>query len=85
MKNRIAVVAIFKENHKDEVGLLEIFDEYYEYLISKHEVIQIHGKKTVMTVIVEAPENIVSQFAGKIGMLRGTQCQVVYEKLPKKY
>ena len=54
MKNRLAVIAIFKENHKDEQGLLELMDEYYEYLISKHEVIQIHGKKTVMTVIMEA-------------------------------
>mgnify|MGYP003505597241 CR=1 FL=1 len=85
MKNRLAVIAIFKENHKDEQGLLELMDEYYEYLISKHEVIQIHGKKTVMTVIMEAPETVVSTFAGKIGLLRGTQCQVIYEKLPKKY
>lgn len=85
MKNRIAVVAIFKEKHSDEVRLLEILDEYSQYLFGKNEIMQIHGKKKVMTVVMEAPEDIVCQFSGKIGMLRGTQCQVVYEKLPKKY
>lgn len=85
MDNRIAVIVIFKENYRDEQGMLELLEEYYSYLISKSEVIQIHGKKTVMTLVLEAPEVVVSTFAGKIGQLRGTRCQVVYDKLPKKY
>lgn len=85
MENRIAVIGIFMKNHKDEEGLMEILNEYYQYLISKHEVIQIHGKTNVLTVVLEAPETVTSTMAGKIGMLRGMQCQVIYEKWPKKY
>ena len=85
MKNRLAIVGVFLKNDSDELTLYEILKEHHKYLINKNEVVQINGGTTILTIILEAPEDVISTMTGKIGNLRGMHTKVIYEKDTKKY
>lgn len=85
MENRLAIIGVFMKNERDDESLSAILKEYYKYLINKNEVVQINGETTVLTIVLEAPENVVSTMSGKIGTLRGMHSKVIYAKDTKKY
>ena len=52
---------------------------------AENEVVQINGETTVLTIILEATEEVISTMSGKIGNLKGMHAKVIYEKDTKKY
>ena len=85
MNKRLAIVGVFMINERDEEKLLAILKEHHKYLINKNEVVQINGGTTVLTIILEATEEVISTMSGKIGNLKGMHAKVIYEKDTKKY
>lgn len=85
MNKRLAIVGVFMKNERDEEKLLAILKEHHKYLINKNEVVQINGGTTVLTIILEATEEVISTMSGKIGNLKGMHAKVIYEKDTKKY
>ena len=85
MNNRLAIIGVFMKNERDEEKLQEILKEHHKYLINKNEVVQINGGTTVLTIILEASEEVISTLSGKIGNLKGMHAKVIYEKDAKKY
>ena len=85
MNNRLAIIGVFMKNERDEKKLQEILKEHHKYLINKNEVVQINGGTTVLTIILEASEEVISTLSGKIGNLKGMHAKVIYEKDTKKY
>ena len=85
MNNRLAIIGVFMKNERDEEKLQEILKEHHKYLNNKNEVVQINGGTTVLTIILEASEEVISTLSGKIGNLKGMHAKVIYEKDTKKY
>ena len=85
MNSRLAIIGVFMKNERDEEKLQEILKEHHKYLINKNEVVQINGGTTVLTIILEASEEVISTLSGKIGNLKGMHAKVIYEKDTKKY
>ena len=85
MNSRLAIIGVFMKNERDEEKLQEILKEHHKYLINKNEVVQINGGTTVLTIILEATEEVISTMSGKIGNLKGMHAKVIYEKETKKY
>ena len=85
MNSRLAIIGVFMKNERDEEKLQEILKEHHKYLINKNEVVQINGGTTVLTIILEASEEVISTMSGKIGNLKGMHAKVIYEKDTKKY
>jgi metal-responsive CopG/Arc/MetJ family transcriptional regulator len=85
MNKRLAIIGVFMKNERDEEKLLAILKEHHKYLINKNEVVQINGETTILTIIIEATEEVISTMSGKIGNLKGMHAKVIYEKDSKKY
>ncbi len=85
MNKRLAIVGVFMKKERDEDKLLDILKEHRKYLINKNEVVEINGGTTIMTIIMEATEEVVNSMSGKIGALKGMHSKVMYEKDTKKY
>ncbi len=85
MKRRLAIIGVFMKKERDEEKLYQILKEHNRFLINKNEIVDINGETTVMTIILEASETVVSTMAGKIGGLRGMHSKVMYGKDSKKY
>ena len=85
MNKRLAIIGVFMKNERDEEKLQAILKEHHKYLINKNEVVQINGETTILTIIIEATEEVISTMSGKIGNLKGMHAKVIYEKDSKKY
>ena len=85
MNKRLAIIGVFMKSERDEEKLRAILKEYHKYLIGKNEVIDINGETTVMTIVLEATEEVVNSMSGKIGLLKGMHSKVIYGKDAKKY
>lgn len=85
MERRLAIMGVFMKNERDDESLNALLKEHNKYLISKNEVVEINGTTTVLSIVLEAPENVISALSGKIGNLRGMHSKVIYAKDAKKY
>ena len=63
METKVAVVAVVVEDRDSVERLNEILHDYADYIIS---------------VVVDAPHDVISALSGKIGSLKGVTARTVY-------
>ncbi len=84
MEKRVALIGIIVEDKKETARLNEILHEFGEYIIGRMGIPHAGEDIAVISVVMEAPENIISTVSGKIGMLKGMNSKVIYAKNTKK-
>ena len=85
MNRRMAIIGVFMKKERDEEKLRQLLKEHRKYLININEIVDINGETSVMTIVLEATETVISTLGGKIGGLRGMHSKVMYGKDSKKY
>jgi len=81
MDTRIALMAIIVEN-TDSVELLNgILHDYGEYIIGRMGLPYRKCKVSIVSVAVDAPQDIISTMSGKIGKLDGVSVKIAYSKV----
>lgn len=80
-EKRLAVIGITVEKSDSAMEVNNILHEYGEYIIGRTGVPYQNRKMSVITVILDAPQNIVSSLSGKLGMLTGIYAKTMYLKL----
>lgn len=84
MEKRVALIGIIVEDKQETAKLNAILHEFGEYIIGRMGIPHAGEDIAVISVVMEAPENIISTVSGKIGMLRGMNSKVIYAKNTKK-
>ncbi len=80
MNTRLASIAIVVEDTQSANKINDILSQYGEYIIGRMG-IPYHKKKiSVINVVVDAPEGIISALCGKLGMLPAVTAKAVYSK-----
>ena len=80
-EKRIAIIGIAVQS-KEEVGSLNAaLSEYGEYIISRNGIPYRDRGIQIITVIVDAPNDIISALSGKLGRLKGIDSKVSYLKV----
>ncbi len=80
MNTRVAVIAIIVENQSSVKELNEILHEFGEYVIGRMGIPHRSKGINIISVAVDAPQNIINTVAGKIGNLNGISAKTVYSK-----
>ena len=81
METRIALIGIVVES-KDSVEQLNgILHEYGEYIVGRMGIPYPKRQISVISVIVDAPSDIISALSGKLGMLPYVNIKTVYSKI----
>lgn len=81
LEKRVAIIGISVQT-KDEVASLNaILSEYGEYIISRTGIPYRDRGIQIITVVVDAPNDIISAFSGKLGRLKGIDSKVSYLKV----
>ena len=80
MKTRIALVGIIVEVPEAVEKLNRILHEYREFVIGRMGLPQHRRNLSIISVVLDAPESIISALAGKLGMLEGLTVKTVYSK-----
>lgn len=81
METRVALLGIVVEKTDNIDKLNEILHIYREYIVGRMG-IPYHAKNVnIISVAVDAPQNVISTISGKIGMLDGVSIKAVYSNV----
>lgn len=84
MDTRIAVIAIIVEDRSKSGELNRLLHEYGEYIVGRMGVPYRPKGVSVISVILDAPQEKISALSGKLGMLEGITSKTVYSKCRRK-
>lgn len=80
MDSRIALIGIVVNTHESVEQLNALLSDYGQYIIGRMGIPYREKKLSVISVALDAPNDIISALSGKIGMLPGLSSKTVYAK-----
>lgn len=80
MDTRIALIGIIVENPENIDKMNRILSDFSEYIVGRMGVPYKPKDISVISIVIDAPNNIISSLSGKLGMLGGISTKTVYSK-----
>ena len=78
MENRIATLGIIVENPASGAPLNELLPQYGQYIIGRMGIPYRKRKISIISIALDAPQNVTAALAGKIGGLNGVSVKTAY-------
>lgn len=78
VQTRVAVIGIVVEDYDSADPLNEILHQYRQYIIGRMGIPYREKKISIISVAVDAPQNVISAMSGKIGRLPGVSAKTAY-------
>ena len=83
METRIALIGIIVEDINATEKLNSILHEYGEYIIGRMGIPYREKKISVISIVVDATNDVISSLSGKLGMIKGIHVKTMYSKSGK--
>ena len=80
MDTRIAIIGIIVEDLEVSVQINNILHQYAQYIIGRMGLPYRSRAVSIISVFVEAPQNIINALSGKLGMLPYVSTKTIYSK-----
>lgn len=80
MENRIAVVAVIVENEAAVEKVNGYFHEYRKHVVGRFGLPLRDKGISVINVVLDAPQEVISGLSGKLGMIDGVSSKVLTAK-----
>ena len=80
MENRIAILGIFIEDNAQSGQVNALLHDYSEYVVGRLGVPYRERKLSVICVVLDEPNDIISALSGKLGRLSGVKAKAQYAK-----
>lgn len=81
MDTRVAMISIIVENKESIEALNDILHQYGNYIIGRMGIPYEKKNINIISIAVDAPEDIISAISGKIGRLNGISSKTAYSKV----
>ncbi len=78
--SRVAVIGIIVEDKNQAESVNALLHQYGEYIIGRMGLPYKKREMNIISVIVDAPQDIISALSGKLGRLSGVSSQALYTK-----
>ena len=78
MEQRIAVIGIVVENEDSVEELNEILHTYRQYIIGRMGIPYRQKNLSIISIAVDAPQDVMSALSGKVGKLPGVSSKTAY-------
>lgn len=82
-ENRVALIGMIVSNRDSAKKLNDILHEYGEYIIGRIGVPYKDKGINVISVILDAPQDVVSALSGKLGRIDNVSLKTVYPPMPQ--
>ena len=80
-EKRLAVISIIAENRENSSIFNTLLSEYGEYVVGRMGIPYREKSVFVLSVIIDAPAEIINTLTGKIGMLKGVTAKTLMSKV----
>ena len=81
METRVAVMSIIVENMASVEKLNSLLSDHGEYIIGRMGIPYRKRKVSVISIALDAPQNITAALSGKIGSLPGVSVKTAYSSI----
>ena len=81
METRVAVIGIIVEDLGSVEALNRVLHEYGQFIIGRMGIPYQAKKINVISVAVDAPQDVISSLAGKIGNLHGVSAKTAFSNV----
>lgn len=81
MDTRVAVMSIIVENSDAAERINTVLHENSEYIIGRMGLPYRERKISIISIAMDAPQNVISAVAGKIGALEGVSVKTAYSSV----
>ena len=81
MDNRVALMAIIVEDKDSVKELNDLLHEYGDHIIGRMGIPYHKRSISVLSVALDAPNNLISSLSGKIGKLPGVSIKTAYSNV----
>ena len=78
MHTRVAVLAVIVKNTQSVGALNELLHQYGRYIIGRMGVPYHQRGVSIISVAMDAPQDVIAALSGKIGRLDGVTAKTVY-------
>lgn len=78
METRVAVIGIIVQNKNSVEDLNQTLSEYGEYIIGRMGVPYHKKEVNIISIAIDAPQDIINTLSGKIGRLDGIYAKTAY-------
>ena len=83
MDSRIALIGIIVSNHEAVNTLNPLLSDYANYIIGRMGIPYREKKVSIISIAIDAPNDVINSLTGKIGMIPGVSTKTVYAKMPE--
>ena len=84
METRIALIGIIVENPESIEALNHLLHEYGKYIIGRMGIPYREREVNIISVAIDAPQDVINALSGKIGRLDGIGAKTVYSNIKGK-
>lgn len=81
MEKRVAVMSIIVEKNESAELLNSVLHHYSEYIIGRMGIPYREKGVSVISVVIDAPQDMISALSGKIGNLDGVTVKTAYSNV----
>lgn len=80
MEKRIAIIGIIVEEHRSVEQINTLLYDYSDYIIGRMGLPYRSCDVSIISVVLDAPVDVISSLSGKLGMLPGVSAKSVCSK-----
>lgn len=80
METRIAIIGIMVHNTEVAEKINNLLHEYGQYIVGRMGIPYREKNLSVMSIIVDAPNDTIGALSGKLGMLPDVNVKTIYSK-----
>lgn len=81
METRVAIMGIIVENADSVEKLNALLHEYSAYIIGRMGIPYREKKINIVSIAIDAPQNVISSLSGRIGNLDGISVKTAYSNV----
>lgn len=80
LESRIALIGIIVSNHESVEQVNALLSKYGSYIIGRMGLPYREKNLSIISIALDAPNNVISALSGKLGMLPGITAKTIYSK-----
>ncbi len=81
METRLAIVGIMVYSPKSVERINELLHQYSQYIVGRMGLPYQEKKVSVISVIMDAPNDVIGALSGKLGMIPEVNVKAIYSKV----
>ena len=82
--SRIALIGIIVENSDSVDELNHLLSQYSQYIIGRMGIPYRERNLSIISIAIDAPQDVISALSGKIGKLKGVSSKAAYSNVGAK-